>query len=203
MMRVDLYGKTFGETQVLGRVKMEIGPTEAIALIGPSGIGKSTLLRLIAGLDRDFEGSISGVGRFSFVFQEPTLLPWRSARDNIALAADISAKKADTMIAQVGLENKAKLYPSQLSLGQRRRVAIVRAFARNPETLLMDEPFASLDAEAALSMRSMLSDLLRTRPTRLILVSHDAADVEALATRTIRLAGSPAEISRAAGPEIE
>lgn len=203
MMRVDLHGKAFGETQVLGPIQMEIGPTEAIALIGPSGIGKSTLLRLIAGLDRDFEGSISGVGRLSFVFQEPTLLPWRSARDNIALAADVSPKKADALINQVGLKDKANLYPSQLSLGQRRRIAIVRAFARNPETLLMDEPFASLDAEAALSMRSMLSDLLRTRPTRLILVSHDAADVEALATRTISLAGSPAEISRAAGPDIE
>lgn len=197
MMRVDLHGKAFGETKVLGPINMEIGATEAVALIGPSGIGKSTLLRLIAGLDLDFDGSISGVGRLSFVFQEPTLLPWRSSRDNIALAADVSLDEADALLVQVGLADKASLFPSQLSLGQRRRIAILRAFARKPETLLMDEPFASLDTETAHSMRAMLSDLLRDRPTRLILVSHDAADVEALTTRTIRLAGSPAEISAA------
>ncbi len=194
-MRVDLRGKAFGTTQVLGPIKMEVGPTEAVALVGPSGIGKSTLLRLMAGLDRDFEGSISDVGRLSFVFQEPTLLPWRNARDNIVLAADVSVAEADDLLDQVGLADKAALYPSQLSLGQRRRVGIIRGFARKPETLLMDEPFASLDAETANSMRTMLSELLRDRPTRLILVSHDAADVQALATRTIRLHGSPAEIS--------
>jgi len=195
MMRIDLHGKAFGEAHVLGRLHIEIDDTESVALIGPSGVGKSTLLRLIAGLDQNFDGSITGVGRLAFVFQEPTLLPWRSARDNIMLAANVSEAEADHLLEQVGLAEKATLYPSQLSLGQRRRIGIVRAFARQPETLLMDEPFASLDPETAASMRTMLSELLRQRPTRLILVSHDAEDVEALATRTIRLVGTPAQIA--------
>jgi len=194
MMRIDLHGKTFGETQVLGPIRMDIGATEAVALVGPSGIGKSTLLRLIAGLDRDFDGSITGVGKLAFVFQEPTLLPWRTARDNITLATDVSPQGADALLTQVGLIEKADLYPSQLSLGQRRRIAIVRAFARQPETLLMDEPFASLDAQTAGAMRGMLADLLRACPTRLILVTHDAQDAKTLADRTIRLAGTPATV---------
>lgn len=193
-MRVELRKKSFGSSPVLGAINMEIGPTEAVALVGPSGIGKSTLLRLIAGLDDEFDGSITGVGRLAFVFQEPTLLPWRSVRDNVTLATEIATEEADDLFAAVGLADKAALFPSQLSLGQRRRVAIIRAFARKPETLLMDEPFASLDSETAAAMRAMLSALLRARPTRLILVTHDAADAQSLTTRIIRLGGAPAEI---------
>lgn len=199
MMRIDLNGKSFGQTRILGPIRIEIGPTEAVALVGPSGIGKSTLLRLIAGLDSAIDGSITGVGRLGFVFQEPTLLPWRTARDNITLATGTAPQEADALLRQIGLEDKAALYPAQLSLGQRRRVAIIRAFARRPETLLMDEPFASLDADAATAMRAMLADLLRIRPARLILVTHDETDARMLADRTIRLAGSPAVIVPSGG----
>jgi NitT/TauT family transport system ATP-binding protein len=94
----------------------------------------------------------------------------------------------------VGLGDKAELFPTQLSLGQRRRVAIVRAFARRPETLLMDEPFTSLDADSAQGMHDLLRGLLAERPTRLILVTHDPRDAEALATRRIHLDGTPARI---------
>ncbi len=196
-MRIDLRGKAFGAVPVLGPIRLEIGEAEAVALVGPSGIGKSTLLRLIAGLDTDFEGTITGTGTLAFVFQEPTLLPWRSVRDNLTLATDITARAADALLAQVGLADKTALYPSQLSLGQRRRVAIIRAFARAPETLLMDEPFASLDAQTAAAMRAMLADLLRARPTRLILVTHDERDAASLACRTVRLSGNPAVIVEA------
>jgi len=193
-MRVDVKGKWFGESHVLGAIKFDVGVTEKVALTGPSGIGKSTLLRVIAGLDSNFDGDISGAGRLAFVFQEPTLMPWRSARDNIALASNVSADQANALLASVGLEDKAALFPTQLSLGQRRRVAIVRAFARRPDTLLMDEPFASLDADAAESMRGLLSELLAEQPTRLILVTHDATEATTLADRVVRLGGSPAVI---------
>ena len=193
-MRVDIRGKAFDGQPVLGPIAFEIGVAEAVALTGPSGIGKSTLLRIIAGLDRDFDGKITGAGRLAMVFQEPTLMPWRSARDNIVLAADVSAPEADALLASVGLADKAGLFPTQLSLGQRRRVAIVRAFARRPETLLMDEPFTSLDAESSRGMQELLRGLLSERPTRLILVTHDPRDAEALATRRIHLDGAPARV---------
>ena len=194
-MRVDIQGKAFGDAHILGAIAFDVGETEAVALTGPSGIGKSTMLRLIAGLDIDFDGEITGAGQLAFVFQEPTLMPWRSARDNIVLAANVSVVEADALLGSVGLADKADLYPTQLSLGQRRRVAIVRAFARRPQTLLMDEPFASLDVDAATAMRGLLGDLLKARPTRLILVTHDAAEALQLADRIIKLEGSPAVIA--------
>ncbi len=193
-MRVNVEGKWFGDSHVLGPIKFEVAATERVALTGPSGIGKSTLLRMIAGLDTTFDGEVSGAGRLAFVFQEPTLMPWRSARDNIVLASNVTADQADALLASVGLKEKARLYPTQLSLGQRRRVAIVRAFARKPDTLLMDEPFASLDLEAADSMRGLLSALLAEQPMRLILVTHDANEAATLADRVIKLDGNPAVI---------
>lgn len=193
-MRVDIRGKAFGDVRVLGPIAFEVAATEAVALTGPSGIGKSTLLRIIAGLDRHFDGSVTGAGRLAAVFQEPTLMPWRSARDNITLASGASPEEAENLLASVGLADKADLYPTQLSLGQRRRVSIVRAFARQPETLLMDEPFASLDAESCQSMQDLLRQLLTQRPTRLILVTHEPRDAEALTERRVHLSGSPAAI---------
>lgn len=193
-MKVRIERKAFGGTPVLGRIAFDVGADETVVLTGPSGIGKSTLLRIVAGLDRDFEGSVSGAGRLAMVFQQPTLLPWRSAIDNIVLASGVTAAAAREHLASVGLADRTEHFPGQLSLGQQRRVAIARAFAREPETLLMDEPFASLDVETAAAMRALLSGLLRRRPTRAILVSHDMAEARQLAQRIIRLGGSPAII---------
>lgn len=193
-MQVDVRRKAFGDSHILGEIGFDVGSTAAVALTGPSGIGKSTLLRLIAGLDTDFDGKITGVGRLGVVFQEPTLMPWRTARDNVMLAANVTSLEADGLLSNVGLQDKLAHYPTQLSLGQRRRVSIVRAFARRPETLLMDEPFSSLDSESAAAMRALLKALLSERPTRLILVTHDAEDALLFADRIIHLDGSPAVI---------
>lgn len=193
-MRIDIQEKSFGDAQILGAVRIDVGDMEKIALTGPSGIGKSTLLRLIAGLDTDFEGSVTNVGKLAFVFQEPTLLPWRTAQQNLTITTGVSKAEARELLQSVGLADKADLFPTQLSLGQRRRIAIVRAFARQPDTLLMDEPFASLDPDAALGIKSLLRTLLNDRPTRLVLVTHAASEADELADRIVRLEGSPARI---------
>ncbi len=193
-MRVTVLRKAYGETVILRDFVMEVGSREAVALIGPSGIGKSTLLRIIAGLDGAYEGAVSGAGRIALAFQEPTLLPWRSVRDNLTLTTRCSRAEADALLASVGLPDIGERFPNTLSLGQARRVSLARAFAMRPDTLLLDEPFASLDRDVSAKMQALLLDLLRAHPARLILVTHDRGEAARLATRVLRLGGVPARI---------
>ena len=167
-----------GELQVLGDVALTIGSGEIAALIGPSGCGKTTLLRIIVGLDTDFDGTVHlpAHGRLGVVFQEPRLLPWRTVEDNVRLAAH------------------RRHYPGELSLGQARRVALARAFAVEPELLVLDEPFVSLDAELAIRLRGELAELVARRPVTTLMVSHDVDEVIGLADRVFLLSGSPARV---------
>jgi ABC-type nitrate/sulfonate/bicarbonate transport system ATPase subunit len=184
--------------------RLDIAPGSVVALCGPSGIGKSTLLRLIAGIDRDFAGSIAidGIPAHEapppgFVFQDPRLLPWRTARDNIRAAAPtISAQTADAALAQVGLADHAAFWPHQLSGGMQRRVAIARAFATNPRLLLLDEPFISLDRALVDDMHQLLADRIAASGATVIFASHTPADAARLADRVITLAGRPATIAQ-------
>ena len=194
-MRVEIESKTFGDVPVLEEVAFTLGAMETLAVLGPSGIGKTTLLRLIAGLDRDFAGRIEGGGHVSMMFQDPRLLPWRTAAQNIALAARVDLAEARRLLAEVGLEGRGCAYPRQLSLGQQRRVALARAFAVRPETLLLDEPFVSLDAETAERMQALLAGLIAAHPARVVLVTHAPAEAARFANRVIRLEGHPARIS--------
>jgi NitT/TauT family transport system ATP-binding protein len=206
LMRVAIEEKRFHETRILGPLDFETGAHEVVALLGPSGIGKTTLLRLIAGLDRDFAGSIEGAGRISMVFQEPRLLPWRSAAENVCLAARVGQAEADRLLSEVGLDGRGDAFPGQLSLGQQRRVALARAFAVRPETLLLDEPFVSLDPGASLRMQGLLAQLLSAHPARAILVTHAAEEAARLADRVLRLDGPPGRIvadERLAAPRQE
>ena len=195
MIRVDIRGKAFGETQILGRVAFEVAKGETVALVGPSGIGKSTLLRIVAGIDPKFDGEILRPDNIAIVFQEPTLLPWRSSRENLLLTQPgLSARDADGMLARVGLEGRGDAFPGQLSLGQQRRLSLARAFAGRPSVLILDEPFVSLDAELAEQMMALTEALIaETRPATL-LVTHARAEAERLADRTLELRGRPAEI---------
>ncbi len=193
-MRVAITRKAWGEAVILRDIALEIGPQDAVALLGPSGIGKSTLLRIVAGLDTAWEGSVTGAGRIGMAFQEPTLLPWRSVRDNLTLTTACSTAEADTLLRAVGLPDAGPRFPNTLSLGQARRVSLARAFAMRPDTLLLDEPFASLDREAAARMQALLLDLLRDHPARLLIVTHDPMEAARLATRIITLGGSPATL---------
>lgn len=183
--------------------RLDIAPGSVTALFGPSGIGKSTLLRLIAGIDRDFAGSITidaipahQAPLSGFVFQDPRLLPWRTARDNIRAAAPaISAETADATLAQVGLADHATAWPHMLSGGMQRRVALARAFATNPRLLLLDEPFISLDAALVDDMHQLFADRIAATGATVIFASHSAHDVARLADRVITLANRPAIVA--------
>lgn len=179
---------------ILGALSLRVSAGESVAILGPSGIGKTTLLRVISGLHQDFEGDLKVTKKVAFMFQEPTLLPWRSAIENVAIAAGCSTDAAMDGLASVGLADKAELFPGQMSLGQQRRLSFARALATNADVLLMDEPFVSLDAALADEMRALFLALRKELGFSVLFVTHDQREAQMLATRVITLAGSPATI---------
>ncbi len=190
-------GAAGGELQVLGALAFSLGAGEVAALVGPSGCGKTTLLRILAGLDRDYEGSVSlpAHGTLGMVFQEPRLLPWRTVEQNVRLAAPKASDAAlDALFATLGLAAHREHYPGELSLGLARRVALARAFAVEPDLLLLDEPFVSLDATLAAHLREELAELVRSRPVTTLLVTHDVDEAIGLADRLFLLSASPARV---------
>lgn len=194
-MRLELRSKSFAGRLVLGSLLLEVAAGERVALLGPSGIGKTTLIRIVAGLDRNFDGSLDAPERLAMVFQEPTLLPWRTALLNVTLPTGADPDTARRLMAEVGLAGREGAYPRQLSLGQQRRLGLARAFAAHPQILLMDEPFASLDAATAGRMLDLTARLLDDSGAGLILVTHDPAEAARLGARPLVLAGSPARLS--------
>ncbi|HEY6257864.1 MAG TPA: ATP-binding cassette domain-containing protein [Xanthobacteraceae bacterium] len=182
---------------VLGELAFTLGNGEVAALVGPSGCGKTTLLRIIAGLDRDYQGTVS-LGehcRLGMVFQEPRLLPWRTVEANVRLAApDATDAALDALFQTLGLAAHRGHYPGELSLGLARRVALARAFAVEPDLLVLDEPFVSLDADLAQRLRAELAELVSRRPVTTLLVTHDVEEAIGLADRLLVLSASPARI---------
>jgi len=180
---------------------------EFVAIVGPSGAGKTTLLNLIAGLDRNMDGSIafhSGQGRqasprTSFMFQEPRLMPWLSVQQNLELVLAPQSRAHQVtplqdLLALVGLPGCGAMFPGQLSGGMQRRVALLRAFIVEPDLLLMDEPFQSLDAPTANQLRILLQDLWqRTCPT-VLFVTHNLREALSLADRILFFSAQPARI---------
>ena len=193
-LELQLESFCYGNSEILGELSFSISPGETVALTGPSGIGKTTMLRVLAGLETNFTGTLSCSSKVGMVFQEPILLPWRNARDNLCLATGIGVGDAAEKLHEVGLAGKEKFYPRQLSLGQQRRLSLARAFAVNPDILLMDEPFVSLDVELVNEMMELFVKLKSSRKLATVIVTHSIDEVAALATRTVELEGSPARI---------
>ncbi|SDE89468.1 NitT/TauT family transport system ATP-binding protein [Celeribacter baekdonensis] len=196
-VHVDLRSAHAGGVHILGPISFSIAPGASLALVGPSGVGKSTLLRVICGLHSDYDGTCERPERISTVFQEPTLLPWRSALDNLTLTTRIDASNARQWLTQVGLSDHADLFPGQLSLGQQRRLALARAFAAAPDLLLMDEAFVSLDPRLADEMMRLFETLRAHHVTTTILVTHDPKEAARLSDRVLILGGRPAQVQTA------
>ena len=190
---------------VLQDLRFSVADSELVCLLGPSGCGKTTLLHCIAGLDRDFSGQVTAVAaegqrepRIGYVFQTPRLLPWRSVRQNIELALPTERQGdplVDELLEVAGLSGLAAAYPERLSLGQERRVALLRAFAIGPDLLLMDEPFVSLDEPTARRLRALLLTVWAARPTTVLFVTHDLREAIELADRIVLLTPSPARVA--------
>ncbi|WP_445502707.1 ABC transporter ATP-binding protein [Microvirga sp. G4-2] len=180
---------------VFDQFALDLERGEVCAIIGPSGIGKTSLLHIVAGLDQDFDGSVEGRPReIGYLFQAPRLLPWRTARENLELVIPDHPERAEAWLAQVGLEGSENVYPQRLSLGMARRVSLARALAVEPKLLLLDEPFSALDEATAKDMQDLVAtQVKRLRPTTL-LVTHHRHEAAALAHRVITLDGSPARI---------
>jgi NitT/TauT family transport system ATP-binding protein len=186
-----------GDLHVLGELSFTLANGQLAALVGPSGCGKTTLLRIVAGLDRDYQGAVllPAQSRIGMVFQEPRLLPWRSVDDNVRLAApDATDGVLDALFHTLGLSAHRRHFPGELSLGQARRVALARAFAVDPDLLVLDEPFVSLDAAMAERLRAELIELVARRPVTTLLVTHDVEEAIGLADRLLVLTASPARI---------
>lgn len=201
MIRLDLEEKRFGSgaEAVLGAMALHCEEGEFIALLGPSGAGKTTILRMLAGLDEDYRGRLTTDDeagdrpRLGYLFQEARLMPWLTALQNVVLVTGDEAR-ASAALDSVGLASAAGRYPHQLSGGMQRRVALARAVVCEPRLLLLDEPFVSLDQPNAEALRAqLLAYWKRSRPT-VVLVSHDLDEALELADRIVFLGDRPARV---------
>ncbi|HYE50027.1 MAG TPA: ATP-binding cassette domain-containing protein [Azospirillaceae bacterium] len=196
------FASATGEVVAIRGLSFQVGAGESVALFGPSGCGKTTTLNIVAGLDTRFEGRLHFPGApdgpaLGCVFQEPRLLPWRTLEQNVELALPPARRGAGTGAAwleRMGLAEAAGRYPDAVSVGMQRRAALARAFAVEPELLLLDEPFVSLDAALAARLRRLLASMLAERPCAVLLVTHDLREAIELADRILFLSPSPARV---------
>jgi len=200
-LRVD--SKTYrsatnAQIEVLRDFAFELAAGSFASLIGPSGSGKTTILRIAAGLDNDFRGKrwISPSARLAMVFQDPRLLAWRTVEDNIRIAMDAASVTGDIteLLERFDLIEQRLQYAGELSMGQARRVAMVRAMSIGPDLLLLDEPLVSLDEAISARLRAELRTIADSKKVGILLVTHDLAEAIELSDRLLLLGGKPAHI---------
>lgn len=197
----DPSGKDFS---VLGPIDLKIETGQFVCMLGPTGCGKTTLLRLISGLEKPDKGTISyGSARLGYVFQQGALFPWMTVESNVmfplraqGVASSVSREKAAEMLKQVGLQGFEKSFPHELSGGMQQRTALARGLVTEPELLLLDEPFASLDAGTGMKLQNMLRSICGKSPTTVVFVTHNIEEAVFLADRIAVMDRRPGRIVR-------
>jgi ABC-type nitrate/sulfonate/bicarbonate transport system ATPase subunit len=201
--------KSFGDLLVLDDISFNVAQGEFLAIVGPTGCGKTTFLNCLSKLMNTTDGDIYIDGEvanprkhnISFVFQEPTAMPWRTVRDNVAFGMEIKGfpknkleERLDYILKLVGLSDTANLYPNQISASMMQRVAVARAFAVNPDLLLMDEPYGQLDVKLRYYLEDELVKLWQTLKSTVIFVTHNIEEAVYVAERILVLSNKPTTI---------
>jgi NitT/TauT family transport system ATP-binding protein len=196
-----------GRYTAVEAIGLDVAPGEFVAIVGPTGCGKSTLLNAAAGLIKPFAGKVAIFGaplpglnaRAGYLFQQDALMPWKTALDNVAVALepkgvrrDKALERSRAWLARVGLSAFGDRYPHMLSGGQRKRVALAQMLIRDPEILLMDEPFGPLDAQTRQIMGNLLLELWAADRKAVMFVTHDLEEAIALADRVVVMSAGPA-----------
>ncbi|MCW7988310.1 sulfonate ABC transporter ATP-binding protein [Streptomyces platensis subsp. clarensis] len=183
--------RAFGVRAVIDDLQLTVQPGEFVALLGRSGCGKSTLLRVLAGLDREIEGEVLVPRRKAVAFQAPRLMPWKRVWRNVLLGLPGRPEReaAVTALDEVGLGHRADAWPKTLSGGEAQRASLARALVREPDLLLLDEPFGALDALTRIKAQRLVAELWRERGCAVLLVTHDVEEALLLADRALVMEG--------------
>lgn len=204
------YARDDGWQSVLENFDLNLGKGEVVSILGPSGVGKSSLLRVLAGLQTARKGSVSLLGeplngphpRVAVAFQDPSLLPWLTLEKNVAFGLDFARQpdltdaereaRVTQAITEVGLDHARRYHPAQLSGGMAQRTALARCLARQPQVLLLDEPFGALDEVTRTDMQQLLLDVIARHDTAALMITHDIDEALLLSDRILLLGNTPA-----------
>ncbi|MFE1958809.1 ABC transporter ATP-binding protein [Streptomyces sp. NPDC059479] len=186
-VRVERLTRAFDGRPVIDKLDLTLRPGEFTVLLGRSGCGKSTLLRVLAGLDRDIEGTVLVPKRRAVAFQAPRLMPWKRVWRNVLLGLDGKPGRAvaESALEEVGLSHRSGAWPKTLSGGEAQRASLARALVREPDLLLLDEPFGALDALTRLNAQRLVAELWQRRGCAVLLVTHDVEEALLLADRAL------------------
>ncbi|MFJ4600593.1 MULTISPECIES: ABC transporter ATP-binding protein [Streptomyces] len=190
-VHVEGLTRAFDGRAVIDDLHLDLAPGEFVALIGRSGCGKSTLLRVLAGLDRDIDGTVLVPRRRAVAFQAPRLMPWKRVWRNVLLGLPGKPERAlaEQALEEVGLGHRVNAWPKTLSGGEAQRVSLARALVREPDLLLLDEPFGALDALTRINAQRLVGELWQRRGCAVLLVTHDVEEAVLLADRVVVMDG--------------